>query len=172
MPPDSVQPLMRLPARPKVPPATPPAWDCYPQLHSCDLQYEFRAPPQQVREALTVALVDRPLQGDTTLYRLEPEGPADRDTFRFMRVSKYGFKDMGSYTLVDGSGGGSGTDTTLAHVKSFSADPHLWSIFPCCPVPVAAFFCCCGLFPTKDWGQNEDTVEEINKLTALEYSRK
>lgn len=163
----SKQPLVAVPPRPNVPSLKPPTYDRYLPMHSCDLEFVFDAPLARVRSAFEATITDRRLKA-ATLYRLrefETSGDSsdNQGVIHYMRVSPAGFRDVGSYTFVESG------DSTIVRARAFSADMHLWTVFSACSPPVAAFFCCCGLFPAKDWGQNQLTVEELNGLTGIPH---
>ena len=64
---------------------------------------------------------------------------------------------------AEGSGSNSGSKVVA---RGRSLDYHVWTACPCCRGTAwckyaACFFCCCGMCPTKDWGQNMQTLENI-----------
>jgi hypothetical protein len=91
-----------------------------------------------------------------------------RATVQFLRVSgKVKFRDLTTFVVSDKQDG-----TTLVQGDGRSLDYHVWTVCPCCFGGlcryVACFFCCCGVCPTKDWGQNEQTLSEI--ITSVSSS--
>ena len=57
-----------------------------------------------------------------------------------------------------------------------SLDYHVWTVCPCCQGIgwcryVACFFCCCGVCPTKDWGQNMQTLEGVIAVADVGLQR-
>ena len=74
----------------------------------------------------------------------------------------------GSGALGGGTAGGAGGEGggTLITAEATSLDIHVWTVCPCCRRHacckfVACSICCCGVCPTKDWGQNGNTLDDI-----------
>ena len=92
-------------------------------------------------------------------------------TMQFLRVTgKVGFRDLHTFVIstkksTTTTNSTTTTATTTVQGSGRSLDYHMWTACPCCFGGgcryVACFFCCCGVCPTKDWGQNERTMEEI-----------
>ena len=84
-----------------------------------------------------------------------------RVTVKFIRATgKVAFRDLTTFVVSDNKDG-----STLVQGDGRSLDYHMWTACPCCFGGlcryVACFLCCCGVCPTKDWGQNERTLTEI-----------
>ena len=79
-----------------------------------------------------------------------------------------GGEGAGSSALGGGTAGGAGGEGggTLITAEGTSLDIHVWTVCPCCRRHacckfVACGICCCGVCPTKDWGQNGNTLDDI-----------
>ena len=108
------------------------------------------------------------------------DGRAD---VKAIRVSpSAGFRDFVVFhisPLTDDGGGPA--DSTGAHGarvvgRGRSLDYHVWTACICCRgiawcKYVACLFCCCGVCPTKDWGQNMQTLEDIVAATDVGLKR-
>ena len=53
-----------------------------------------------------------------------------------------------------------GGPKTKVFAISRSKDYHVYTVCGC-PAILACFLCCCGLCPTKDWGQNKQTLLDL-----------
>jgi hypothetical protein len=93
-------------------------------------------------------------------------------TVQFLRTSgQVGFRDLNTFVIskkVSETKLEQQTNTSamiLVTGTGRSLDYHMWTACPCCSGGacryVACFCCCCGVCPTKDWGQNERTLDEI-----------
>lgn len=102
-------------------------------------------------------------------YRQASErGPGDVQYVAIRESGCLGFRDLVEFSVVK-------TETGEVEVygTGYSLDHHCWTCLPCCaPFAacswVACVACCCGLFPTKDWGQNQNTLNAVMFGSHLE----
>ena len=103
--------------------------------------------------------------------------PTGDVVFHFLRTSgAMGFRDLKTFVISKRhTNAKSDTSEQLkqetgqwsTHVQATgrSIDYHVYTVCPCCAGTlcryVACFFCCCGIIPTQDWGQNEETLNRI-----------
>ncbi len=159
--------------------------DCYLGLHSARAEWTTTETADAVVAALQAIPLAPPYRaprpGELQRHASDYAGGAgEARTVRLIRMSpQMGFRDLVEFRVEgdgavtgevrSGGGGGVAGATTVVRGMGRSLDYHMWSACPCCQCEpaacfcryVACFLCCCGTCPTKDWGQNQRTLDEI-----------
>lgn len=165
--------------------------DCYLSQHSSSTQWTTEAPVDKFVETLCRFVDESPKVDDEiaeqqktkAVSRLRWLTPAEKSMFlrkgisdvtteggvvnvQFLRISnKLGFRDLNTFEVS------AGEHSTHVKATGRSLDYHVFTACPCCSGSlcryVACFCCCCGVCPTKDWGQNEQTIKEIAAVNGL-----
>lgn len=99
----------------------------------------------------------------------------DKVTVRFLRISgKVGFRDLNTFEISSVKNEETQLAETHILASASSLDFHVFTACPCCAGSccryVACFMCCCGVCPTEDWGQNEETLHEVALINGMNKS--
>eukprot|EP00040_Diaphanoeca_grandis_P017071 m.88569 g.88569 ORF g.88569 m.88569 type:complete len:194 (+) comp26212_c0_seq1:126-707(+) len=143
---------------------TPPALECITDQRSHRGQYTISRNKADVLQSFIKTIETIGPDESSKKYTLKILGYTESQLFvqrtmgngiPFRDDVHFDFNTQGEQTQID--------------VFSTAIDAHFWSacFSPCCNNAVgrylACFVCCCGLFPTKDWGENGKLVARIVK---------
>ena len=150
--------------------------DCWLSEHSAEETWVTSVSANVVEDALRS--VSTAGNTDTMVLR-EPTSYEKRDFYgnkngkqasvQVVRISpKASFRDFIAFYVSPISEDGG----TRVFGRGQSLDYHVWTACPCCTRLglcryVACFFCCCGVCPTKDWGQNMRTLEYFARSAGV-----
>ena len=81
-----------------------------------------------------------------------------------IKRSPHGFRDKIDISLYPYN-----SADVCVDIWSRSIDPHMWSAICKCTPILSWFFCCCGLFPTSDHGENRRFILEFLERLDLPF---